>query len=110
MSTKKRVTQWFVEPRNDWSNELISRLIGFSQVEAESVGLNIPDNKGRGRNIWQCSWAELDFLNRSKARLQLSSRVYKRDGNVGPVYPVPEFAKSFKRHRPKVLRTASRPA
>jgi len=110
MSTKKKNTQWFVEPRDDWSNELISRLIGFSQIEAESTGLNVPDNNGQGRNIWQCSWADLEFLHRSKARLQMSFRVYKRNGNTGSIYPAPKFAQVFPKKRRKTLRTARRPA
>ncbi len=111
MNAKKTsTTQWFVEPRNDWSNELISRLIGFSQVGAGSAGFGIPDNNGQWRNIWQCSWADLEFLHRSKARLQILFRVYKRDGNAGSIRPAPEFARTFPKKRLKVSRTARRPA
>ncbi len=111
MSTKKKITQWFVEPRDDWSNELISRLIGFSQVEAESIGLGISDGSGQSRNIWQCTWSQIDFLNRSQYRLQIKFRVHKRNGNTGPIRPAPDFTKfPSPRRRHKSSRTAFRPA
>ncbi|OGY39282.1 MAG: hypothetical protein A2418_00335 [Candidatus Brennerbacteria bacterium RIFOXYC1_FULL_41_11] len=105
----KTITQWLVEPLDDWTNQKVATFLIESQGNEDMVICN--DSSGKPHNLWLIpDYAKLCVLNKSATGTGLRYKVYERHTPNGFVYLAPIWAQPQKRkkRRLEVLQTATR--
>jgi len=69
----KRSYEWFLEPRNNHSNEVISR-----NIAEENFSENVICADGQSRNLWRCPSGMVFMLWRSRSNLKITFRIFVR--------------------------------
>ena len=76
-------TRWLVEPKDDHTNEVVSRLRPGEEIQ--EVEVTLPGNTVKKVKAWQISYSDLIFLERRKTS-NLNYRAYAQEGN-GKIKP-----------------------
>jgi len=76
-------TRWLVEPKDEHTNEVLSRLRPGDEIQETEVTL--PGNITKRVKAWQVSFKDLTFLERSKHK-GLDYNPYAQEGN-GQIRP-----------------------
>lgn len=78
-------TEWFVEPLDAHTNEVISREVASYEL-SEERNVRLPPRTGKPPiNLWRCQHLFIERLRGSRRDLDLRFRVYSRRGSAGPV-------------------------
>ena len=72
----KREYEWFLEPQDSYTNEVISKNVGEENFSGDVVCAD-----GQRRNLWQCPSGLLAMLWRSRNNLDIRFRIFGREGN-----------------------------
>lgn len=76
-------TRWLVEPRDDHTNEVLSRIRPGDEIQEVTVSL--PGNITKKIKVWQVSFSDLTFLEQSKHKgLNYNSYSQEGDGRIRP--------------------------
>ena len=81
----KPSTQWFVEPHDKYTNDVIAGYLVDQPDTGEASIAGLKDDQGIPHNVWQVSHATITRLEASKSTMPLAFRVYLRHGPRGPI-------------------------
>lgn len=81
---KEKIMNWFVEPEDAHSNEVIAKnLLALSQLD-ESVAL--VDDEGKFHSVFQVeNYTFVTHLYKDRTKFQLHFKVFNRPGKNGPL-------------------------
>ena len=81
---KNRVYQWFVEPKNAHTNEVIAR--SLAAIVDINMSWSLRDNLGLPHRVYQIeNHAFITELEKARAKFNLDFYIYSRRGNQGPI-------------------------
>ena len=78
--TRERVYYWYVEPLDSHTNTVIS-----GHLPTDEICQGILCGDGKQRDLWLCNRGLISRLKRSKRDLNLSFRVFVKEGDNGPI-------------------------
>jgi hypothetical protein len=70
----KRIYEWFLEPNDSHTNEVISRNVG-----AENIMEDVLCADNQRRNLWRCPSKKVFMLWRSRSDLRIKFRIFSRE-------------------------------
>ena len=76
----KRTYEWFLEPKDSHTNEVISKNVGEENILRDAICAD-----GQRRNLWRCSSGLFFMLWRSRSNLKIRFRIFNREGNNGQI-------------------------
>jgi hypothetical protein len=84
MEEKKRSYQWFVEPKNDFANEMIGKeLVAQNEIYTSLAEF---DDQGIPHQVYQApNYAFITRLYKSKLQSPSDFAVFQREGSNGPI-------------------------
>ncbi len=77
----KQSYQWFLEPRNSHTNEVLSNALDGQ----ENFYNNISCADGKRRNLWLCPSGLVFMFWRSRSNLKIRFRIFNRQGEKGKI-------------------------
>jgi hypothetical protein len=84
METKKKITYWFVEPLDAFTNEAIAKFLAESSDVSTTIALKLKD--GRVCSAFQLpNYSLVSKLYASKSKFGFKFRIYRRQGSYGQV-------------------------
>ncbi|MDO8486138.1 MAG: hypothetical protein Q7S77_00340 [Candidatus Staskawiczbacteria bacterium] len=79
----KRKYEWFLEPQDSHTNEVISKNVGD-----ENFSIDIVCTDGQKRTFWQCPSGLVLMLWRSRSNLNIKLKIFGREGKNGKIRDV----------------------
>ena len=70
----KREYEWFLEPKDSYTNEVI-----LKNIDDENASLDVVCEDGERRNLWRCPSGKVFMLWRSRSDLQIRFRIFSRE-------------------------------
>lgn len=70
-------TRWLVEPKDEHTNEVLSRIRPGDEIQ--EVTVTLPGNATKKIKVWPISYSDLTFLEQSKHK-GLNYRAYAQEG------------------------------
>lgn len=70
----KREHEWFLEPRDSHTNEVISKNVG-----EENILQNVVCADGQKHNLWRCPSGMVTMLWRSRGNLKIRFQIFSRE-------------------------------
>ncbi len=84
MKTKKRITYWFVEPLDAFTNEAIAKTLAETSDVSTHIDLKL--NNGKRCSVFQLpNYSLVSKLYANKSNFGFRFRVYRRQGSYGQV-------------------------
>jgi hypothetical protein len=98
-------TRWLVEPKDEHTNEVLSRMRPGEEIQ--TVKASLPGNITKEIKVWQVSFRDLTFLEQSKHK-GLNYNSYSQEGD-GKIRPHPYLLKkASEQKRRKALKEIKR--
>ena len=79
-----RVYEWFIEPLNDFTNEVIARVMAdVGESDFSNLSLALHDNEGKVHNVWSVDYSLVNQLQKSQQPLKFA--VFNRCSSHAPI-------------------------
>lgn len=79
----RTVTQWFVEPRDKFTNDAIAAFLADKGITGdESAQFCMPDEDGNLRQVWQMKYRHVTELVENQRTLPLKFRIFNKNENA----------------------------
>ncbi len=87
----KQEYSWYIEPLDDWTNEVVGKQINQSEIAENAFQKQIDCEDNKPHNLWECIPELINSLVHSKQKLGLRFRIWNQRGNgkireVTPLY------------------------
>ncbi|MDO8515832.1 MAG: hypothetical protein Q7S28_01125 [bacterium] len=86
---KERVHTWYIQPRDEKTNQALSRIPSAEYQEQLSGG--------GPEGVWECKYRIVNGFMREKVKQGYSFNVFVKEGDNGPVKPAESFLPLKKR-------------
>jgi len=81
MVKKKIETQWFIEPLDEFSNNVIVELLSI--MGEVDINISLKHKGGKKPPVYRVPFRAISYLEKSKKTQPIKYRVYDRQGNDG---------------------------